>query len=229
MRYFIGRQGQQLGPFTDAQVRDQLARGAISADDLIWHEGLPAWQPVGSLFRPGAVPPPIAPTFPSMITREVIDEGPALAGRGRRLAATGIDHVCAYLCMLPGLIKIFPLLTDVLVKAAETNQEPDPELVLRLMIDSFTITLLPLLVLGIVQMALLSARGQTIGKILCKIRVVRTSGERAGFVHAFLLRTVVMGLVTGIPVVGGFIALADPLFIFREDRRCIHDLLAGTT
>jgi uncharacterized RDD family membrane protein YckC len=31
-----------------------------------------------------------------------------------------------------------------------------------------------------------------------------------------------------IPVIGGFLPLVDVLFIFRHDRRCIHDLLAGT-
>jgi uncharacterized RDD family membrane protein YckC len=31
-----------------------------------------------------------------------------------------------------------------------------------------------------------------------------------------------------IPVVNFILPLLDALFIFREDRRCIHDLIAGT-
>ena len=39
-----------------------------------------------------------------------------------------------------------------------------------------------------------------------------------------LLRVVVNGLLGFIPLYG----VVDILFIFREDRRCIHDLIAGT-
>ena len=31
-----------------------------------------------------------------------------------------------------------------------------------------------------------------------------------------------------VPMLGGFASLVDALCIFREDRRCIHDLIAGT-
>ena len=27
---------------------------------------------------------------------------------------------------------------------------------------------------------------------------------------------------------GAFFGIANPLFIFRDDRRCLHDLIAGT-
>jgi uncharacterized RDD family membrane protein YckC len=31
-----------------------------------------------------------------------------------------------------------------------------------------------------------------------------------------------------IPIFGLFFVLADTLMIFRADRRCLHDLMAGT-
>ena len=31
-----------------------------------------------------------------------------------------------------------------------------------------------------------------------------------------------------IPVIGSFLGLLDVLFIFRQDRRCLHDMVAGT-
>ncbi|MEA2700447.1 MAG: hypothetical protein QOI66_4718, partial [Myxococcales bacterium] len=43
-----------------------------------------------------------------------------------------------------------------------------------------------------------------------------------------LLRGVVNGIISAIPYLGGLYALVDALFIFRDDRRCIHDLIAGT-
>ncbi len=43
-----------------------------------------------------------------------------------------------------------------------------------------------------------------------------------------LLRAIVNGMIGMVPYVGGIYGLIDSLFIFREDRRCVHDLIAGT-
>ena len=37
-----------------------------------------------------------------------------------------------------------------------------------------------------------------------------------------------LAVIAQIPFAGGIFSLIDCLFIFREDRRCIHDLIAGT-
>lgn len=70
-----------------------------------------------------------------------------------------------------------------------------------------------------------ATRGQTIGKRLLAIRVVlKDTLVNGGFVVNVLKRGVVTGLLNFIP---GFF-LVDSLFIFREDRRTIHDFIAGT-
>lgn len=94
-----------------------------------------------------------------------------------------------------------------------------------------------LLAMFIAQMVLLATRGQTIGKILLKIRVVdATTGEHPGWVRLVLLRTILNSLISSvlgaIPIVGGMFAFAyfltDSLLIFRDDRRTIHDHIART-
>jgi uncharacterized RDD family membrane protein YckC len=84
------------------------------------------------------------------------------------------------------------------------------------------------LALAIVQIVMLSTRGQTIGKRAMKVRVVKLDGSAPGFVHAVLLRVIVNALPSAIPLIGSLYGLIDILFIFRADRRCIHDLIAGT-
>jgi uncharacterized RDD family membrane protein YckC len=74
----------------------------------------------------------------------------------------------------------------------------------------------------------LKANGQTIGKKLLAIRISDLDGNVPSFATVVFLRYLPISLVTLIPVVGNFLALADILFIFREDRRCIHDHIAGT-
>jgi len=84
------------------------------------------------------------------------------------------------------------------------------------------------LALAVVQIVFLSTRGQSIGKRVMKIRIVKLDGSAPGFVHAVLLRAIVNALPSAIPFAGGVYALVDILFIFRQDQRCIHDHIAGT-
>jgi Domain of unknown function (DUF4190)/GYF domain 2 len=46
MQILVHRHGQQLGPFSVEQLRAALASGTVSAEDLAWWEGAPAWTPV---------------------------------------------------------------------------------------------------------------------------------------------------------------------------------------
>ena len=64
-----------------------------------------------------------------------------------------------------------------------------------------------------------------VGKKILGIRIVQLNGSEAGFVHAVLLRAMVMGFINALV---GVTSLIDPLCIFREDRRCLHDMIAGT-
>jgi len=77
----------------------------------------------------------------------------------------------------------------------------------------------------VLQFVLVSNSGQTIGKKVEHIRIVDVqTGQNGGFVTNVLKRWILNGVLCFVP----FYALVDILFIFREDRRCIHDLIAGT-
>ena len=72
--------------------------------------------------------------------------------------------------------------------------------------------------------------GQTVGKRQMGLRIVHfptldlvTLGVSFGM--RFL---VAQGLIGAIPGVGPIYGLADALFVFSEDRRCLHDRIAGT-
>lgn len=76
---------------------------------------------------------------------------------------------------------------------------------------------------------LLASRGQTVGKLLTGIRIVDyESNELLPFLKLVSLRYLPLRLVAMIPVVGGILVLLDVLLIFGPERRCIHDLIAGT-
>lgn len=76
---------------------------------------------------------------------------------------------------------------------------------------------------------LVTGRGQTIGKGWLGLRIVRPDGGAPGFVRGFLVRELLFGLLTAIPVLGALLALADALLLLAgERRRSLHDVLADT-
>ena len=86
-----------------------------------------------------------------------------------------------------------------------------------------------LIAVAIAQWVYLIRHGQTLGKKMLGIRIVKVSDEAIpGFGKIVLLRTLIPALLTGIPVVGLILFLIDALLIFRDDRRCVHDLIAET-
>lgn len=92
------------------------------------------------------------------------------------------------------------------------------------------VTWLSLGVLGIMILNIfwLHRYGQTIGKRFLQIKIVRPGGERASTPRLLFLRTFVPGLISAIPLIGNGFWLVDQLYILREQRRCLHDLIADT-
>lgn len=70
--------------------------------------------------------------------------------------------------------------------------------------------------------------GQTFGKRMLGIRVVRTDGSRCSLMRWIFLRHFVTGLIGAIPYLGALVTLVGYLIIFREDSRCLHDHIADT-
>lgn len=75
---------------------------------------------------------------------------------------------------------------------------------------------------------LIARHGQTVGKRAVKIRMVRSDGSDASFVRLFFLRGVLVLVLWSLPLIGTLFWLVDCLCIFRDDRRCVHDMMADT-
>jgi len=97
--------------------------------------------------------------------------------------------------------------------------------------------------LTVVQWYLITRRGQSLGKMVVRSRIVRMNGAAAGFLQGVVIRNWALWLLevpnVVLPLLGvpstpimrkifGTLALVDFLFIFGPDKRCLHDLLAGT-
>jgi uncharacterized RDD family membrane protein YckC len=165
--------------------------------------------------------PTVNPFTPPSAT---IDAAPApvtnaaLAERGSRLAAVLLDG----LTFLPMGI-LFGIGVAMAPRSTDAPSAPSPMMGVLMGIGG-----LYALGIAIYQIYLLSTRGQTLGKKWMGIKIVKLDGSNPGFVGAVLLRAFVNGLIGAIPYLGMVYSLVDILMIFREDRRCVHDMIAGT-
>jgi len=74
----------------------------------------------------------------------------------------------------------------------------------------------------------LAQNGQTIGKKLIGIKIVLMDGNKPSFWTLIAKRYLLVWVVVSIPMLGGLLNLVNICFVFRKDKRCIHDLIAGT-
>ncbi len=74
----------------------------------------------------------------------------------------------------------------------------------------------------------LSTSGQTIGKKVAKTRIVTMDGRVPSMVDLVAKRYAFFTLLGVVPVAGGILSIINILFIFGRERRCLHDLVAGT-
>lgn len=70
--------------------------------------------------------------------------------------------------------------------------------------------------------------GQTIGKRVAKLRIVRKDGSPIPAVRIITHRMLPVQVAAIIPVVGSILVLIDSLLIFRRARNTLHDDIADT-
>ncbi len=210
----------------ELKLQPQVSPLAISltrAVDDVQEKSQPQPEAVVSPYKPPAVqitetanedspykPPAVPLTEP---TREDDFE---LAGRGTRLLAHLAD---TFLYIIP----FIPVLASGGIEESAIMEMSETVLGV---VGIFAI--LWLLALFVINMILLYRNGQTIGKRLLSIKIVRVDGSRAGLPRIIFLRGLIIGLLNNIPFIGNIIFLVDALLIFQKSRRCLHDFIADT-
>jgi uncharacterized RDD family membrane protein YckC len=144
-----------------------------------------------------------------------------LAERGTRLGAALLDGLLAAVCWAPAVI--YGIIQS--VEHVSRHRGAMPTDTLYLWTGLGMLLVLPL---SIYQWYLITKTGQTLGKKWLKIRIVKLDGSPVDFVTGVVKRVWVMGVIGMVPYLGGCVALVDYLMIFSQERRCLHDQIAGT-
>jgi len=164
---------------------------------------------------------PYAP--PRSMVTDVLDPAGEviLADRGTRFGAAMVDGlIFSAIVYLPAFL-IFGAIPG--FTGGYGRPDPTPAL---LIVGSF-------LILGFAAwcwftIKYVKANGQSIGKRILGIKLVRSDGSAVSLSRVFWLRNFLNGLIGVIPLLGALYTLVDLLFIFAESRQCLHDKLADT-
>ena len=138
-----------------------------------------------------------------------------LAGRGRRLGGSIIDGILMMIIFWPILL-LFGYW-----ERAVAQQLTAANLILVGVVGIGTFLL--------INGYLLMSSGQTVAKRILRMRIVSVHDDRIVPIGKLIgLRYLPQWVLGQVPVVGGILMLINALFIFGEQRRCVHDLIAGT-
>ena len=116
MAIYVARDGHRLGPFSEEEVRRQLAAGALRPTDLAWTEGLAAWVPLASLpgfttsASGGGQPTSSPPAVPVLIYADggaLYPGPPQTSGVAVTSLIAGIvSFICCMLPVFPAIIAV---------------------------------------------------------------------------------------------------------------------------
>ncbi|MGY3441617.1 GYF domain-containing protein [Bradyrhizobium sp. USDA 4473] len=119
--WFYGSDGQQKGPCSDAEFRDLIARRKVTADTLVWSEGMAGWAKAGDV--PGLLTNAQQPV--NSFAQGEAGFGPSLAtGGAPQRQALAAGHIQELDITLGRLLRIYwlfiwrSLLGSVLIGAA---------------------------------------------------------------------------------------------------------------
>jgi uncharacterized RDD family membrane protein YckC len=152
-----------------------------------------------------------------------------LAERGTRLAAVSIDELLLLALLLPPIFGAQPQIAAMMAEFVN-GADVDPYGLVWPMLTGpgALVSLLGLIAWAVITTWMVARNGQSIGKRIMGIKVVRKDGSRASLARIFWLRNVLNAVPSWLPYIGLVYQLIDPLLIFQESRQCVHDRLADT-
>jgi uncharacterized RDD family membrane protein YckC len=140
------------------------------------------------------------------------------ADRGIRLVASLIDAAIMFALMVPIM-----LAGGYLDQILQAYRAGEGTLGLQFMWG-----MIGIIVSFLVQAYPLNASGQTWGKKVMRIKIVDMDGLQPSLAELLGKRYLFAQGIGLIPCLGMVVQLVDVLMIFRDDRRCLHDQIAGT-
>jgi uncharacterized RDD family membrane protein YckC len=237
--------GQIEGPFSEDKLREMIQKGTLNRETLVWNSApenaekgwvKAAETEISSLFQDTI---PLRPDFPAWRPSPIPDYAGGIPMSQETFTPTRRFDVAQTRQeanderLASAKMRFLAFLADTLIFSIVT--------MLFMILCGFVFTLvfhvfslwgfaydaisLSVGFLGamLFDIILLSRNGQTIGKKISGVRVVKTNGKKVSMMRNAALRIIFQIALLLPPFV-----ILDLCFMLRQDRRTLHDLIAGT-
>ncbi|SDQ31444.1 Uncharacterized membrane protein YckC, RDD family [Pseudoxanthomonas sp. CF385] len=242
--YYADAGGQRQGPFTADELAAHARNGRLTAESLVWRDGLDDWQPFGNFASELDVPvtalpqvEPVAeeatdqahvpyapPSAQLTSTHSFVTGGRVVqAGLWKRFAASFIDNIVTTVISYALIIPMMLIGVSVMGAGGTDNAMATGAGMVTILAMYPILILAPCVYFGWMQSSSMQA---SLGKLAVGIKVVRTSGQRAGFWRNFLrsLAYVMFGAVT----CGLGVLISALMVAFTERKQALHDMVCDT-
>lgn len=247
MNWFYALNGQQAGPVNDAELDRLVQAGTIANTTLVWYSGMAQWQPYSEARRTVPAPAGVAPATigagqaqcsqcgqvlpadeivrldnynvcaackPMLLQKMREGVSPAVGAFGGAAMNYGGFWIRFGAVFLDGLILspfIYgPIIFNVVTQGSQGMQNPNPFLIV--------------LQYGIpiaYETWMIGRYGATLGKMVCRLQVVRANGDRLTYARA--LGRHFAKFLSSIILFVGYIMAA-----FDDQKRALHDHICDT-
>jgi uncharacterized RDD family membrane protein YckC len=231
--WFYARDNQQLGPVSFEALATLARSGALTPNDLVWHEGMTEWAPAGTvsdLFAqaPGAVDETSPPFSPDSAATPLQAGGPTIGYYTPAQATAVVEYpsfwlrFCGYFLDYLLTWAVTQGLQFALVSAANQTAGTGPGAQNVVIGASLSASVASLVLAWLYEALMESSSYQaTLGKLAVGIKVCDLYGRRISFARATGRH---FGkILSGLILLIGYIMAA-----FTERKQALHDIMAGT-
>jgi uncharacterized membrane protein len=113
MEWYYEKKGEQFGPISETDLKAMFGRGELTAQNLVWKEGMSDWASYGSVFEQSEVATEVLPRFPRMQRGNTCRELRAQAWEaltGNWLIAALVVFLMQVVMQASGMAAIIPLI-----------------------------------------------------------------------------------------------------------------------
>jgi len=166
---------------------------------------------------------------PEPITAPGIQPAFELASRWARLGASLIDSLIVCVVFFPLLLLIVSL-SFIPGMRDSGSFLANIELISTSLVGKVVAAIMGIGIYLLIHGYMLVKSGQSIGKKALGIQIVDYNTQQLLPPGRVLgMRYVITSLIAQLPVIGQFWGLIDALFIFGNEKRCLHDLMANSS
>ncbi|CAN5803337.1 hypothetical protein BH11VER1_BH11VER1_02800 [soil metagenome] len=128
MSYYISRDRQQFGKYTEEDIRYGLAEGKFLGTDLAWQKGMEAWRPLDELIEPSNAPLPAR--VPKAVLAPYMAKPIYLKNGGAGKSISGFALVAMLMGVISLLVYGLCLKTDIAADFFDESNAFNPSMVL---------------------------------------------------------------------------------------------------